>query len=251
MPGLIAAGKAICESHPPCPARAGEEPGGPAQRAQPRGGRGAGAAGCLADRAGDRHHGLHVHAFTGSGCAAPDHQAGPADRCRCGRAPGSRRWRSGSWSGAGSCGPSSSTASAATGSRSRSGTTCRSRSCTRCCRSSWSGCCSTSPRGTRTRSTSCRRKPQVVVNVTGFQWSWQFQYPQYAVKNGGADGGHRARARCGTRSAGRTAPAAAGDPRARDRAVQPELDRRDPLVLDGRRSTSSATSSLTTRTTSR
>ena len=23
--------------------------------------------------------------------------------------------------------------------------------------------------------------PQVVVNVTGFQWSWEFQYPQYAV----------------------------------------------------------------------
>jgi cytochrome c oxidase subunit 2 len=23
--------------------------------------------------------------------------------------------------------------------------------------------------------------PQVVVNVTGFQWSWQFQYPQYTV----------------------------------------------------------------------
>jgi cytochrome c oxidase subunit 2 len=25
--------------------------------------------------------------------------------------------------------------------------------------------------------------PDVVVNVTGFQWSWEFQYPQYAVKN--------------------------------------------------------------------
>ena len=25
--------------------------------------------------------------------------------------------------------------------------------------------------------------PQVVVDVTGFQWSWEFQYPQYAVKN--------------------------------------------------------------------
>ncbi|MGO9077828.1 MAG: cytochrome c oxidase subunit II [Streptosporangiaceae bacterium] len=24
--------------------------------------------------------------------------------------------------------------------------------------------------------------PQVVVNVTGFQWSWEFQYPQYPVK---------------------------------------------------------------------
>jgi cytochrome c oxidase subunit II len=28
--------------------------------------------------------------------------------------------------------------------------------------------------------------PQVVVNVTGFQWSWEFQYPQYAVKNSDA-----------------------------------------------------------------
>ncbi len=25
--------------------------------------------------------------------------------------------------------------------------------------------------------------PDVVVDVTGFQWSWEFQYPQYAVKN--------------------------------------------------------------------
>ncbi len=25
--------------------------------------------------------------------------------------------------------------------------------------------------------------PQVVVDVTGFQWSWEFQYPQYAVRN--------------------------------------------------------------------
>ena len=25
------------------------------------------------------------------------------------------------------------------------------------------------------------KDPQVVVNVTGFQWSWEFQYPQYAV----------------------------------------------------------------------
>ena len=26
-------------------------------------------------------------------------------------------------------------------------------------------------------------RPDVVVNVTGFQWSWEFQYPQYAVTN--------------------------------------------------------------------
>jgi cytochrome c oxidase subunit 2 len=26
-------------------------------------------------------------------------------------------------------------------------------------------------------------KPDVVVDVTGFQWSWEFQYPQYPVKN--------------------------------------------------------------------
>ena len=25
--------------------------------------------------------------------------------------------------------------------------------------------------------------PDVIVNVTGFQWSWEFQYPQYPVKN--------------------------------------------------------------------
>jgi cytochrome c oxidase subunit II len=28
--------------------------------------------------------------------------------------------------------------------------------------------------------------PDVVVNVTGFQWSWEFQYPQYPVKNSAA-----------------------------------------------------------------
>jgi cytochrome c oxidase subunit 2 len=28
--------------------------------------------------------------------------------------------------------------------------------------------------------------PAVVVDVTGFQWSWEFQYPQYAVKNSAA-----------------------------------------------------------------
>jgi cytochrome c oxidase subunit II len=26
-------------------------------------------------------------------------------------------------------------------------------------------------------------RPDVIVNVTGFQWSWEFQYPQYAVPN--------------------------------------------------------------------
>ena len=25
----------------------------------------------------------------------------------------------------------------------------------------------------------------MVVDVTGFQWSWEFQYPQYPVKNSG------------------------------------------------------------------
>ena len=28
------------------------------------------------------------------------------------------------------------------------------------------------------------KDPQVVVNVTGFQWSWEFQYPQYKVTSG-------------------------------------------------------------------
>jgi cytochrome c oxidase subunit II len=27
--------------------------------------------------------------------------------------------------------------------------------------------------------------PQVIVDVTGFQWSWEFQYPQYPVRNSG------------------------------------------------------------------
>jgi cytochrome c oxidase subunit 2 len=31
--------------------------------------------------------------------------------------------------------------------------------------------------------TSLSAKPDVVVDVTGFQWSWEFQYPQYTVKN--------------------------------------------------------------------
>jgi cytochrome c oxidase subunit 2 len=30
---------------------------------------------------------------------------------------------------------------------------------------------------------SLSAKPDVVVDVTGFQWSWEFQYPQYPVKN--------------------------------------------------------------------
>jgi cytochrome c oxidase subunit II len=30
---------------------------------------------------------------------------------------------------------------------------------------------------------SLSARPQVVVDVTGFQWSWEFQYPQYPVKN--------------------------------------------------------------------
>jgi cytochrome c oxidase subunit II len=35
--------------------------------------------------------------------------------------------------------------------------------------------------------TSLSAPPDVVVDVTGFQWSWEFQYPQYPVKNS-ADG---------------------------------------------------------------
>ena len=31
--------------------------------------------------------------------------------------------------------------------------------------------------------TSLSAKPDVIVDVTGFQWSWEFQYPQYPVKN--------------------------------------------------------------------
>jgi cytochrome c oxidase subunit II len=34
--------------------------------------------------------------------------------------------------------------------------------------------------------TSLSAKPDVVVDVTGFQWSWEFQYPQYPVKNSAA-----------------------------------------------------------------
>jgi cytochrome c oxidase subunit II len=33
------------------------------------------------------------------------------------------------------------------------------------------------------RITSLSARPNVVVDVTGFQWSWEFQYPQYPVKN--------------------------------------------------------------------
>jgi len=33
------------------------------------------------------------------------------------------------------------------------------------------------------RITSLSAHPNVVVDVTGFQWSWEFQYPQYPVKN--------------------------------------------------------------------
>jgi cytochrome c oxidase subunit 2 len=33
------------------------------------------------------------------------------------------------------------------------------------------------------RITSLSAHPSVVVDVTGFQWSWEFQYPQYPVKN--------------------------------------------------------------------
>jgi cytochrome c oxidase subunit 2 len=31
--------------------------------------------------------------------------------------------------------------------------------------------------------TALSAKPDVIVDVTGFQWSWEFQYPQYPVKN--------------------------------------------------------------------
>jgi len=34
------------------------------------------------------------------------------------------------------------------------------------------------------------KNPDVVVNVTGFQWSWSFQYPQYQVKSAAALCGH-------------------------------------------------------------
>ena len=77
-------------------------------------------------------------------------------------------------------------------------------------------------------------KPQVVVNVVGSQWTWTFQYPQYAVKNSS-----QGVTEIGQMWNGNTGPdeqhqpaAAAGDPRARGRPVQPVLDRRDPLVLD-------------------
>src|SRR5262249_13851253 len=33
------------------------------------------------------------------------------------------------------------------------------------------------------RITALSAHPDVVVDVTGFQWSWEFQYPQYKVKN--------------------------------------------------------------------
>jgi cytochrome c oxidase subunit II len=34
--------------------------------------------------------------------------------------------------------------------------------------------------------TALSAHPDVIVDVTGFQWSWQFQYPQYPVKNSAA-----------------------------------------------------------------
>jgi cytochrome c oxidase subunit 2 len=33
--------------------------------------------------------------------------------------------------------------------------------------------------------TALSKHPDVIVDVTGWQWSWEFQYPQYAVKNSG------------------------------------------------------------------
>jgi cytochrome c oxidase subunit II len=33
------------------------------------------------------------------------------------------------------------------------------------------------------RITALTPRPNVIVDVTGFQWSWEFQYPQYPVKN--------------------------------------------------------------------
>ena len=45
--------------------------------------------------------------------------------------------------------------------------------------------------------------PDVVVNVTGFQWSWSFQYPQYPVDPGrrcAAAPTCASSARCGTAS---------------------------------------------------
>ena len=82
-------------------------------------------------------------------------------------------------------------------------------------RSSWSACCSTSPRGTRTGSTTLSAHPDVVVDVTGFQWSWEFQYPQYPVKNsanGVTEVGYMWNGKLGS-SQQRERAAAAGDPR--------------------------------------
>ena len=39
-------------------------------------------------------------------------------------------------------------------------------------------------------------KPAVTVNVLGFQWSWQFNYPQYHVTNYRQHVGRAARCRC-------------------------------------------------------
>ena len=60
--------------------------------------------------------------------------------------------------------------------------------------------------------------PAVTVNVTGFQWSWQFNYPQDGVTTDGYMWGQ--------------GPLPLLEiPDRRDGPVQPDLDRRDPLVL--------------------
>ncbi len=67
--------------------------------------------------------------------------------------------------------------------------------------------------------------PDVVVDVTGFQWSWEFQYPQYAVKNsanGVTEVGYTWNGQLGARLQRERAPAA-GDPRSRVGPVQPDL----------------------------
>ena len=77
--------------------------------------------------------------------------------------------------------------------------------------------------------------PQVTVNVTGFQWSWQFQYPGYKVPgNTGADSVvTETGAMWNPTAAVQHLPLLAQNPRPRDREVQPHLDRRDPRVLGG------------------
>ena len=75
-------------------------------------------------------------------------------------------------------------------------------------------------------------KPDVVVNVTGFQWSWEFQYPQYKVHSEAGYVTDLGQQWNGVVPGNKKQLPVLEIPHRRDGQVQPHLDRRHPRILD-------------------